>query len=137
MPEKQHVDLFISDMAMFHTSGHDEELALHQPDVAVPALHSVSPVDHQKQPVLVVLLMPDELALEFYHFNVLPVQLAHDLGIPLIVEGGKFLPNVQGASWDSANVEDQSLDLAQGPRSQAIDFRVSVMACSRPKYHRT
>ena len=41
-----------------------------------------------------VMLMPDELALEFYQLDVLPIQLTHDLGVPVIVEEGELLPDV-------------------------------------------
>src|SRR5271157_2654396 len=62
--------------------------------MAVPELHPESPLDHEKQLVFVVMLMPDELPLEFYQLDVLPVQLAHDPGIPVIVEEGELLLGV-------------------------------------------
>src|SRR5208337_3644714 len=37
---------------------------------------------------------PDKLALEFYQLDVLPVQLAHDPGVPVIVEEGELLLDV-------------------------------------------
>jgi hypothetical protein len=37
-----------SDRAMLHASGREEELALLQPDSAVPTLHPESPLDHQE-----------------------------------------------------------------------------------------
>ncbi len=60
------MDLFICDRAMLHASGHDEELTLLQPDVAIPVLHSESPFDHQEQLVFVVMLVPNEFSQEFY-----------------------------------------------------------------------
>jgi len=40
------------------------------------------------------MLLPDELAPEFYQFDVLPVQLTHDLGALVIVEEGELLRDV-------------------------------------------
>ena len=83
------MDLLFGDRSVLDASGHDEELALFQPNVAVPELHPESPLDHQEESVFVVVLVPDKLALEFYQLDVLPVQFANDLGAPVVVEEGE------------------------------------------------
>src|SRR5271165_6158405 len=60
------------------------------------------------------MLMPDKLALEFYQFDVLPVQLAHDPGVPVVVEEGELLTQVH--LGDRSVSEDASDELPLADR---------------------
>ena len=84
--EQQHVDLFLGNGAVLHAPWYDHELPLLQPDVAVTILHAELPANDQKQLILLIVLVPDKLALELHEVDVLPVQLADDPRVPMIVE---------------------------------------------------
>ena len=75
---------------MLHAARHDEELAAFEPHLAIAELHSESPIDDQKQLVLTVVVVPDELALELDELDVLTVQLADDARIPVVGELESF-----------------------------------------------
>ena len=95
--------------AMLDAPGHDEELALFQPDVAIPEFHPESPLDDKEEFIFVVVLVPDKLALEFYQLDVLPVQLPDDPGALVIVEEGELLTQVH--LGDRSVSEDASDEL--------------------------
>src|SRR5262245_40663722 len=79
---------------MLDATGHDQELALLQPNVPVPELHAEAALDHEEKLVLVVVMVPDERTPELDQFDLLTVQFAHDPGLPLLGEPGELLPEV-------------------------------------------
>jgi hypothetical protein len=88
------VNLLFGDRTMFDATGHDEELPLLQTDVTLPELHPESSFDHQEEFIFAVMLVPDKLTLELGQLDVLPVQLAHNLGAPVIVEESELFPDI-------------------------------------------
>jgi hypothetical protein len=79
---------------VFDAPRHDEEFALFQPNVPVAKLHAKAALDHQEQLVLVIVVVPDELALEFDQLDELAVQLASDLRLPVGGEAGKLVAEI-------------------------------------------
>src|SRR5262245_31361114 len=67
--EQHDVNLLFGDGSVFNTSRHNQEFSLLQPRVAVPKFHPETPLDHQEEFILVVMLVPDELTLEFHQFD--------------------------------------------------------------------
>ena len=82
--------------------GHDEELAFLQPDFSVPVLHAEPALHDEEQLVLVVVLVPDELAEQLHQLDVLAVQFADDLGLPVLVEESQLLGQVYLAHEDDS-----------------------------------
>ena len=78
--EEQDMDLIFSNWAMLHASGHDRNSPSSSQTLAVPELHPESPLDHQEEFIFVVMLMPDELALEFYQLEYCPFNSPTILG---------------------------------------------------------
>ena len=72
----------------------DQKLPFFQPERMVPKIHSESPLDDQEQLILVLMMMPDKLSLEFDQLDVLAVQIANDPRIPVVVEQAEFFLDV-------------------------------------------
>src|ERR1035438_9207834 len=89
---KQHyVNLLASDGAVLRASRHDHEFTFRKLHGFLSAcgifvIHAERAVNNQEQLVLRVMMMPNEFALELDQLHVLPVQLTHDLGRPMILE---------------------------------------------------
>src|SRR4051812_2512422 len=79
---------------MLDAPGHDQELALLQPDVPVPEFHPEATPDHQEELVLVLVVVPDELAQELDQLDVLAVQVPDDLRTPALVEPRELLAEI-------------------------------------------
>ncbi len=79
------MDLVGGDGQMLHAAWDDRELALVQPQVAVAQLDEQSPLDDEEQLILVFVPMPDELAFELDQLDIRVVQLARDLGTPVVL----------------------------------------------------
>jgi hypothetical protein len=71
------------------------------PDAPAPELHPETTLDDEKELVLLVVVVPDELTEELGQLDVLAVQLAHDLWLPLFVEERQLLLDVHllQAQW--------------------------------------
>src|ERR1022692_241117 len=57
-------------------------------------IHAERAVNNQEQFVFRVVMMPNEFALKLYQLDVLPVQLADDLGRAMILKCGELLRHV-------------------------------------------
>jgi hypothetical protein len=79
---------------MLHAPRHDDELALLQPKITVAQLHQQTAFDHQEELVLLVVLVPDELALQLGQLDLKVVQLAYDARAPALVELRELLRQV-------------------------------------------
>jgi hypothetical protein len=84
--EEQDVDLLVCNGAVFDPTGHDQELALFQPFVAIPELHAKAALHHEEEFVLVVVFVPDELTQELDQLHLLAVQFPDDLRTPVFAE---------------------------------------------------
>jgi hypothetical protein len=67
---------------MFDASGHNDEFSGFDDFVAVTKTHAQGSVDDQKHFVFVVVMVPDELALQPDDFDVRVVDLTDDFGAP-------------------------------------------------------
>ena len=92
--EQQDMNLVVGDRSMFDATGHDQQLPFFQPDLPVTEIHPESPLHDQEQLVFIFMVMPDELALKLDQFDLLTIQFANDLGIPVVAELGEFLLDI-------------------------------------------
>src|SRR6266699_3536337 len=83
----------------------DDELARLDHEVAVPQLHPQPALHDQKQLVLPLVVMPDELALEFRELHEAVVYLADDLGTPLILKPAEHLGEIDFADGGEFTVQ--------------------------------
>ena len=68
-----------------------DEFAFFNPDVPIAEFHAESAFDDQKHFVLVFVVMEDELTLQLVQLDVLAVQFSSDVRLPVFVDLGKFL----------------------------------------------
>ena len=85
--DDQDVGLVLRSRAVLHASRHDEELALVQHDVSVSELEREPPFEYEEELVRLVVLVPDELALDLSDVDLVVVQVRDDLGRERPVEG--------------------------------------------------
>ena len=88
------MDLFLRHGSMRDSTWNDQKLALRESDLPVREIHGESSLDDQEQLFLVLTMMTDELAVKLDQLDLLAVQLADDLGTPVILESRKRLLNV-------------------------------------------
>ena len=74
------------DGPVLNTSRNNQELTFLKLDTTIAKLHAEAPLDHQKQLILQVVVMPNKLTLKLDELDVLTIQLADNLGIPVFVE---------------------------------------------------
>lgn len=79
---------------MFDTVGDDQEFAFVQLDIPVAELHSQRSGDHEKEFILHIVLVPDELPFELGQFDMLTIQFTHDPRVPMVVEEGEFFTDI-------------------------------------------
>src|SRR5688500_3601416 len=82
--EQDDLDLLLGDRTVLHPARHDQKIAGRELDVTVTELHAKAPTMHEEHLVLVIVVMPHELADELDELNVLAVQLADDLRRPVL-----------------------------------------------------
>ena len=68
---------------MLDAARHDDKFACFEPHVALPKLHPKAARDDQEHLVLRLVAVPDERPLKLDQLHQLPVQLAHDLRLPM------------------------------------------------------
>src|SRR6202044_4034822 len=71
---------------MLHALGNNEHLARSQRDDAVAQVNVNTAFEHQKEIVRVLVLMPNELALDLDHHQVVTVELTHHARLPVLRE---------------------------------------------------
>lgn len=89
--EDQHVNFIIGNCPVLDTSRHDDEFTFAELYDPVSKLDPKGATQDKKQLVLVLVMMPHELALELDELHFLPIQLADDLGSPVLSNLGKLL----------------------------------------------
>jgi hypothetical protein len=100
--EEQDVDFSLGDRPMLDASRNDDELALGHGNDAISEMHVEAPVQNEEELVFVLVLMPNEFALELDELHVLAVQLTDDLRIPVSVESRELFAKVDllhATSW--------------------------------------
>lgn len=92
--EQQDVNFLFCDGPVLDATWHDQELSLLQPNLTIAEVHAEAAVDDEEQLVLMLVVMPDELALEFDQFDLLPVERTDNLRIPVIGKQSQLFPQV-------------------------------------------
>src|SRR3989441_10586835 len=80
----------------------DDELARLDHEVLVSQLHPQPALHDQKQLILVLVMVPDELTLELGELDEVVVHLAHDFGTPLILKPAEHLGEIDFADTHEA-----------------------------------
>ena len=75
----------IRNRQMLYAVGDHNEFALADLDFPIAQAHPQPPLYHQKQLVLDIVVVPDELAFEFYELNLKVVNLRGDFGAPVVL----------------------------------------------------
>ena len=88
--EQQNVRLALRDGLVLDAARDDIELALVEVDALLPKLDREVAVEHEEQLVGLVVVVPDELAVEFGEFDRLAVEFADELRRLLFVELGEL-----------------------------------------------
>src|SRR5262249_28040870 len=94
---------------VLHATRDDDEFAGADADFAVPQLHPHAALHDEKHLVLVVVMMPDELALELHELDQAVVHLADDLGLPLILKPPKHLRQIDRANHRGHDARSSTL----------------------------
>lgn len=77
------MSLGLGDGPVLDAFGHHEYFAGTEPNGAVSQLNSNMPDENQKEIVGIVVLMPNEFALDFYDQQIVPVEAADDARLPI------------------------------------------------------
>src|SRR5258705_9541299 len=97
--EQQDMRFFVGNRQMLDSVRDDDELARLDYEVAVPQLHPQPALHDQKQLVLALVMVPDELALEFRELHETVVYLADGFGSPLILKAAEHLGEIDFADF--------------------------------------
>ena len=89
--KQQNTGLLMGDRLVFHSTRDDAEFANIESDDLIAEVNVDVASDHEKHLIFVGVLMPDILAFELHDLDVLAIQLAHDLGNPVLVERREFI----------------------------------------------
>src|SRR5436309_1574599 len=113
--EQQDVRFLVGHGQMLDAVRNDDELARLDHEILVSQLHSPPALHDQKQLILAVVVVPDELALELRELHQVVVHRADDLGTPLILKPPEHLGEI---------------DLADGGAGGAHEARSSTVLVS-------
>src|SRR5258705_7636289 len=114
--EQEDVRFFLGNRQMLDAVRDDDELARLDYEVAVPQLHPQPALHDQKKLVLAIVMVPDELALEFRELHETVVYLTNDFGTPLVLKAAEHLGEI---------------DFADGRAGRAHDARSKTVLVSR------
>ncbi len=81
---------------MFNTPGHDEEFSGVQFHLPVSEFNAESTGHYEKEFIFVLVVVPDELTLEFGELHLLPVQLSDDMRVPVVGNLGELFGQAYG-----------------------------------------
>jgi len=77
---------FFSDRQVFDPFGNNDKLAFLQVNITIPQFDQQVSFHNEEQLVLVLVLMPDKLALEFGQLDVGVIELACNLRAPVLLK---------------------------------------------------
>jgi len=92
--DEKDVRLFFGDGAMQHALGNNEDFARTERDIAFVHADRDATFEDEKEVVRVVVLVPDELALDLNNHEIVTVELANNSWLPMFGKGGEFLGEV-------------------------------------------
>jgi hypothetical protein len=85
------VDLLLGDRAVLDSLGHDEQLTRPEGDIAITQLDDQAALEHEKEVIGVVVLVPHELALRLDDHEDVAVELVYRPRLPVLREGRQLL----------------------------------------------
>ena len=103
--EQQKPAFFFSDRKVLDAARHYDEFAFFNPLVVIAELHAEPALDDQKQFVLMLVMMEDELAFELVELQVLAVEFGGDVRLPIFVDLREFLNDVDFVHDDRVDGE--------------------------------
>ena len=89
--EKQDPAFFIGDRPVLDSARDHDELAFFEPDGLVAELDAEPAPHHQEHLIFVVMVMPDEFAIDLGELDLLTVQFAGNVRLVELVDLGEFL----------------------------------------------
>jgi len=92
--EQQDPAFFISDGFVLDPARNHDELAFFEPDGLVAELDPEPALHHQEHLIFVVMVMPDEFAIDLGELDLLTVQFAGNVRLVELVDLGEFLGEV-------------------------------------------
>ena len=87
---------------MFDAARDDQEFAFVDYCRAITELHAQSAFGHQEQLVFVFVMVPDELALQFYGFDEAIVDFTDDAGMAIIGKQRELFAKVDGVHQETS-----------------------------------
>jgi hypothetical protein len=84
--EEHDVNFVVGDGEMFDAARDDDEFALTHERFMVAEFHAQRAFDHEKEFILVFVMVPDKFTLQFHSLDVAFIHLADDPGVPVIGE---------------------------------------------------
>jgi hypothetical protein len=110
--DQQDVDLILGHRPVLHALGDHVQLAGAQMDLAVTQLNRQSAFEDKEEIVGVFVRVPDELALELDHHDVVTVEPLHDLRRPVLRKRRQFFVEIDN-------------------RHDALPFQLASVRCAR------
>src|SRR5436190_10612361 len=83
--EEEYLDFLVCDRPMFDPARNDDQIAGPEIDRAITELHAKMTAMHEKELVLVLVMMPNEGALKLRELYLLTIELPDDLGLPVVI----------------------------------------------------
>lgn len=82
--------------AVLRAFGDDEQLSWAKGDVTLTHANGDTTLENKKEVIRVVVRMPDELALDLDHHEIVTIELADDARLPVTFEGGELVCEIDG-----------------------------------------
>jgi hypothetical protein len=92
--EQQNRNLLLRNWAVLHTPRDDYELAFFDPFLSITEIDPEPPGDDKEQLVFILMVVPDEFALEFDQLHELAIETSDDLRPPVFAKQAEFFPNI-------------------------------------------
>jgi hypothetical protein len=94
--DEHDMNFLVGDGEMLDTARNNDEFAFAHDGFAVAELHAQRAFDHKEEFVLVLMVMPDKLTLEFDGFDMTIIYFADDPGIAVIGKMAELFTQIDG-----------------------------------------
>jgi len=101
--DQEQVNFLLGHWAVLGSLGDNEQLSGSQSDVPIAQLNGQLPLQHQKEIIALVVLVPGEFPFHLHHHQVVPVEGSHRSWLPVFVERGQFLGKVHSCHGSLAS----------------------------------
>lgn len=92
--DEQHVRLLLRSRTVFHAAGYHEEFSFAEDDISFTHLDGEPALQHKKEIVRIVVLVPRERALDLDDHEIVAIELANRLRPIVFGERGQFLREI-------------------------------------------